>query len=97
MRKEPAVYLLTNKPNGTLYIGVTSDLPKRIWEHRNKAIRGFSEKYNLTRLVYFELYRDMREAISREKQLKAGSRRSKVELIESSNPDWKDLYRDICS
>lgn len=59
-------------------------------------MKGFSEKYNLTKLVYFELYEDMREAILREKQLKAGSRRSKIELIESSNPDWKDLYRDIC-
>jgi len=96
MQKQPAVYLLTNKPNGTLYIGVTSDLPKRIWEHKNKVITGFSEKYNLTRLVHFELYEDMAQAITREKQLKAGSRSTKIELIESLNPNWVDLFQDIC-
>ncbi len=96
MQKQPAVYLLTNKPNGTLYIGVTSDLPKRIWEHKNKVITGFSEKYNLTRLVHFELYEDMAQAITREKQLKAGSRSTKIELIESLNPNWGDLFQDIC-
>ena len=96
MHKQPAVYLLSNKPNATLYTGVTSDLPKRVWEHKHKVVKGFSEKYNLTKLVYFELYEDMREAILREKQLKAGSRHSKIELIESSNPNWEDLYQDIC-
>ena len=95
MDRQPAVYLLTNKANGTLYIGVTSDLVKRIWQHRNKATRGFTSKYNLTRLVYFELFEDMFQAISREKQLKAGSRKVKIKLIESINPDWKDLYMDI--
>ena len=96
MQRQPAVYLLTNKSNGTLYIGVTSNLPKRIWEHKNKVIKGFSEKYNLTRLVYFELYEDMAQAITREKQLKAGSRSTKIELVESLNPNWEDLYQDIC-
>ena len=96
MQRQPAVYLLTNKPDGTLYIGVTGDLRRRVWEHKNKVIKGFSEKYNLTRLVYFELHEDMHQAISREKQLKAASRSTKIELIESSNPDWEDLYQDIC-
>ncbi|MCA1806185.1 MAG: GIY-YIG nuclease family protein [Xanthomonadaceae bacterium] len=97
MPKQPIVYLLTNRPNGTLYTGVTSDLPKRIWEHRNKVIKGFSQKYNLTRLVYFELHEDMYQAILREKQIKAGSRKAKIELIEATNPGWKDLYGDICT
>ena len=96
MQKQPAVYLLSNKPNGTLYIGVTSDLPKRVWEHKNKVIKGFSEKYNLTKLVYFELYEDMTQAITREKQLKAGARSTKTGLIESLNPNWEDLFQDIC-
>ncbi len=96
MQKKPAVYLLTNKRNGILYIGATSDLPKRVWEHKNKVVKGFSEKYNLINLVYFELYEDMAQAILREKQLKAGSRRRKIELIESFNPDWRDLYQDVC-
>jgi putative endonuclease len=97
MHRQPAVYLLTNRPNGTLYTGVTSNLPKRIWQHKNKVTKGSSFKYNLTRLVYFELLEDMYQAISREKQLKAGPRKAKVNLIEASNPDWRDLYPDICS
>jgi putative endonuclease len=71
----PAVYLLTNRPYGTLYTGVTSNLPGRVWQHKNKLVAGFSARYNLTRLVYFEIYEDMYQAISREKQIKAGSRR----------------------
>ena len=94
MNKSPAVYLLTNKPNGTLYTGVTSDLPKRLWQHKNGITKGFSAKYNLTRLVYFELFEDMYAAISREKQIKAGSRKTKIKLIESINPVWTDLYTD---
>jgi putative endonuclease len=86
MSKRPAVYLLTNRPNGTLYTGVTSDLPKRIWQHKNRITKGFSAKYNLTSLVYFELFEDMYAAISREKQIKAGSRKAKIKLIESINP-----------
>ncbi len=95
MPRQAAVYLLTNKPNGTLYTGVTSNLPKRIWQHRNKVTQGFTAKYNLTRLVYYELYDDMIQAIEREKQIKAGSRRAKVRLIERENPDWRDLYPEI--
>ena len=95
MNRQPAVYLLTNRPNGTLYTGVTSDLPKRVWQHKNKITKGFSAKYNLTRLVYFELVEDMYQAITREKQIKAGSRKAKIKLIESINPTWSDLYPNI--
>ena len=97
MDRKPAIYLLTNRPNGTLYTGVTSDLPRRIWQHKNKITKGFTYKYNLTKLVYFELFEDMYEAISREKQIKAGSRRAKINLIESINKAWDDLYSDICT
>jgi len=97
MDRKPAVYLITNRPNGTLYTGVTSDLPGRIWQHKNKTMKGFSYKYNLTILVYFELFEGMYEAISREKQIKAGSRKSKIKLIESINSNWKDLYPNICA
>jgi len=96
MKKQPAVYLLSNKPNGTLYTGVTSQLPQRIWQHRNKTIRGFSHRYNLTRLVYYEIHEDIFQAISREKQIKSGSRLAKIKLIERTNPEWRDLYFDIC-
>jgi len=96
MNRQPAVYLLTNRPHGTLYTGVTSDLPGRIWQHKNRLTQGFSAKYNLTRLVYFELLEDMSQAISREKQIKAVTRKSKVRLIEKTNPSWSDLYPEIC-
>lgn len=96
MKKQPAVYILTNKPDGTLYTGVTSDLPKRIWQHKNRVMKGFSTRYNLTRLVYFELFEDMYTAISREKQIKAGSRKAKINLIERRNPGWRDLYTEVC-
>ena len=96
MKKQPAVYLLTNKPNGTLYTGITSDLSRRIWQHKNKSMKGFSARYNLNRLVYFELFDDMREAISREKQIKAGSRKVKIKLIEHDNSEWRDLYTEVC-
>jgi putative endonuclease len=94
--RQPAVYLLTNRRNGTIYTGVTSDLPGRIWQHRNKVVHGFGSRYNLTRLVYFELFGDMYAAISREKQIKAGSRAAKIRLIERENPGWRDLYPEIC-
>ena len=96
MERQPAVYILTNKPNGTLYTGVTSNLPGRIWQHKNKITRGFSAKYNLTMLVYYKLYGDMYGAISREKRIKAGPRKAKVRLIEEANPEWRDLYAEIC-
>ena len=96
MERHPAVYILTNKPYGTLYTGVTSNLPGRVWQHGNMMTRGFSAKYNLTILVFFELCDDMYGAISREKNIKAGSRKAKVRLIEKANPQWHDLYPGIC-
>ncbi len=92
---QPAVYIMANHKNGTIYTGVTSDLPKRAWEHRNGAVEGFSRRYNCKRLVWFELHSTMEHAIMREKQLKAGSRRAKISQIEASNPDWRDLFFDI--
>ncbi len=85
------VYILSNKRNGTLYVGVTSNLVKRIFEHKEKVVSGFSAKYNLDLLVYYEEWWSIEEAIQREKQLKAGNRKKKLSLIESINPDWKDL------
>jgi len=96
MERQPAVYILTNKLNGTLYTGVTSNLQGRIWQHKNKMTKGFSAKYNLTMLVYYELYGDICGAISREKQIKAGPRKAKVRLVEAANPEWRDLYAEIC-
>jgi putative endonuclease len=84
--------MLTNPGKTTIYTGVTNDLQRRIAEHRQKLIKGFTARYNLIHLVYYEVFEDVRDAIAREKQLKAGSRKRKVELIESINPEWKDLY-----
>jgi len=95
MKKIPAVYLMTNRLNGTLYTGVTSNLSQRIWQHKNGVTRGFCAKYNLQKLVYFEIYDDMYTAITREKQIKAGSRKKKIILIERMNPDWRDLYLEV--
>ena len=89
--KRAYVYILSNKRNGTLYVGVTSNLVKRIFEHKEKVVNGFSAKYNLDLLVYYEEWWNIEEAIQREKQLKAGNRKKKLSLIESINPDWKDL------
>lgn len=93
--KQPAVYILTNKRNGTLYTGVTSALPRRIHQHRTGAMPGFAGKYGCTRLVHVEFFDDMGEAIAREKQIKGGSRKKKLALIEAGNPDWRDLYDTI--
>jgi putative endonuclease len=89
------IYILTNKPNGTLYIGVTSDIVRRVYEHRIKAVKGFAEKYNLTQLVYFERYEHIEDAIHREKCMKEWKREWKVRRIEEMNPEWKDLYEAI--
>jgi putative endonuclease len=83
---------LANRPNGTLYVGVTSDLIKRVWQHKNDVQEGFSQRYRLHTLVWYEPHDTMLSAIAREKQLKAGSRQRKVQLIESINPHWLDLY-----
>ena len=86
------VYILFNKRNGTLYTGVTSNLKLRVYEHKNKINKGFTEKYNVNKLGYFEEYEDIGLAIAREKNIKAGSRKNKIRLIESINPNWEDLY-----
>jgi putative endonuclease len=86
------VYIMTNKNNAVPYTGVTSDLIQRIYEHKEKLIRGFTQRYNVNRLVFFEAYDDPRAAIAREKQLKGGSRLKKIELISKMNPKWEDLY-----
>ncbi len=93
--KQPIVYILASKRNGTLYIGMTSDLIKRIWEHKNKLVEGFTQKYHVHQLVYFEQHQDMLSAITREKQLKKWNRAWKIALIEKDNPDWRDLWEDI--
>lgn len=93
--KLPAIYILFNERNGTLYTGVTSNLIKRIYQHKNKLIKGFSTKYNCNKLGYYEVHDSMEVAIMREKQIKAGSRKNKLKLIESINPNWLDLYDNI--
>ncbi|MBC2716707.1 MAG: GIY-YIG nuclease family protein [Desulfobacteraceae bacterium] len=95
MNKQPAVYILASKRNGTLYIGVTSDLVKRIWEHKNNFVQGFTKRYNVHHLVWYELHGSMDAAIIREKRLKNWKRKWKLELIESNNPNWQDLYDKI--
>jgi putative endonuclease len=95
MEKQPAVYMLASERNGTIYIGVTSDLPKRIWQHKNDLVDGFTKKYAVHCLVYYELHNDIASAITREKQLKKWNRAWKLELIEKQNPDWNDLWATI--
>jgi putative endonuclease len=92
VERQPAVYILASKRNGTLYIGVTGDLAKRAWEHKNDLVEGFTKKYGVHRLVYYETHADMLSAITREKQL---NRAWKVELVEEKNPEWKDLWDEI--
>mgnify|MGYP000399650663 CR=1 FL=1 len=89
------IYIVTNKKHGTLYIGVTSNLIQRIYQHKNKIFEGFTEKYNLDKLVYYELFDDMENAIKREKRLKFWQRKWKIDLIEKQNPTWQDLYDSI--
>lgn len=94
--KQPCVYILASKRNGTLYIGVTSDLIKRVWQHNNNEVEGFTKKHQIHNLVWYELHQEMASAISREKQLKKWKRDWKIELIEESNSAWMDLYLSIC-
>jgi len=93
--KVPAIYILSNKPSGSLYIGVTSNLVKRVWQHRQESSSGFTAKYNIKSLVYYEIFDDMYNAIAREKQLKKWNRKWKIHLIETKNPKWQDLYFNI--
>ncbi|MBC8284238.1 MAG: GIY-YIG nuclease family protein [Nitrospinae bacterium] len=93
--KQPAVYMMTNKRDGTLYTGVTSNLVKRVYEHKEGVLPGFTKNYGCKRLVYFEVHENMGNAITREKQIKSGSRKKKIELINKLNPQWNDLYEKI--
>jgi putative endonuclease len=95
MIKQPAVYILSSERNGTLYIGVTSNLVKRIWDHKNNLIKGFTKRYNVHHLVWYELHDSMNSAIEREKNIKEWKRAWKIKLIEKDNPDWNDLYDSI--
>jgi putative endonuclease len=95
MNRQPAVYVLASRRNGTLYIGVTSDLVKRAYEHKQDLIEGFTKQYGVHQLVYFEMHEDMVSAITREKQLKKWNRAWKIELIEQRNPEWRDLYAEL--
>jgi len=96
MEKNFCVYILASGRNGTLYVGVTSDLPKRIWEHKEKVVDGFTKDYGVDKLVWFELCPNAEAAITREKQIKEWRRKWKLEMIEKGNPYWRDLYDDIC-
>lgn len=89
------VYLMTNKNNTVLYTGVTNDIKKRVFEHKGKLVDGFTKKYNINKLVYYEVFEDTYHAISREKQIKGGSRQKKLSLINSMNKGWKDLYEEL--
>lgn len=89
------VYILANRVNGALYIGITSNLPKRVWEHKSKIVEGFTAKYNINKLVYFEQYNEAHIAINREKRIKKWPRIWKIELINQYNPQWLDLYSTI--
>ncbi|MFO8024995.1 GIY-YIG nuclease family protein [Thiohalophilus sp.] len=95
MDKLPCVYILASKRNGTLYTGVTSNLPGRVWQHKNSVVEGFTKRYKIHRLVWYEVHETMESAINREKGIKNWKRTWKLELIESMNPDWVDLYSRI--
>jgi len=95
MNRVPCVYILASRRNGTLYIGVTSDLIKRVWEHKNDIVEGFTKRYGVHILVWYEVHSNMESAISREKTLKGWKRSYKLELIERMNPDWRDMYGEL--
>ena len=94
---KPAVYILASKYQGALYTGVTSNLPQRIWQHKHKLVDGFSQQYNVDRLIWYELHMEMYAAITREKQIKKWNRAWKIELIETDNPNWNDRFEEILS
>ncbi len=93
--KKSYIYILFSSRNGTLYVGVTNNLIKRVAQHKDKTNDGFTNKYGVNKLGYYEAFSDIKYAIEREKQIKSGSRKKKLELIESINPDWKDLYEEL--
>ena len=95
MNKQYYVYIMTNKWNTVLYTGVTNDLLRRVYEHKEKLVNGFTKKYNITKLVYYEVLEDIENAISREKQIKGSLRRKKIKLINSVNKTWQDLYEEL--
>ena len=95
MDKLPAVYMMSSKRNGTLYTGVTSNLPKRVWEHKNNLVEGFTKRYGVHQLVWFGIHETMESAIVREKRIKEWQRAWKLKLIENANPEWRDLYESI--
>ena len=92
---QPCVYMMTNKRNGTLYIGVTSNLVQRVWQHKNEVADGFTKKYGLHTLIWYELHTTMESAITREKALKFWKRLAKLRIIEQINPNWRDLYNEV--
>ena len=94
--RDPCVYILTNRPKGTLYVGVTSDVAQRVWQHKNDVVEGFTKRYRIHKLVWYEKHDTMETAIMREKALKKWNRAWKIELIEKENPQWRDLYDEIC-
>ena len=91
----PCVYILASQPRGTLYIGVTSNLPGRVWQHKNDQVEGFTRRYRIHTLVWYKVHGEMESAILREKSLKAWKREWKLEIIETTNPVWRDLYEDL--
>ena len=94
-KKQYYVYIVTNKNNKVLYTGVSNDLARRVYQHKEKLVDGFTKTYNVSKLVYYEVFGDIEYAIRREKQIKAGPRRRKVALIENTNPEWRDLYEEL--
>ncbi|WP_449417989.1 GIY-YIG nuclease family protein [Phormidium nigroviride] len=95
MSKNYYIYIMTNKYNTVLYTGVTNNLQRRVYEHKSKLIDGFTKKYNIIKLVYYEIFEDIYNAIAREKQIKGGSRQKKIDLVNSFNQEWKDLYDSL--
>jgi len=95
MKKYYYIYILASQKNGTLYVGITSNLLKRVWEHKMKVFKGFTDKYDVNKLVYYEIFENVKDAISREKGLKNWNRKWKIELIEKENCDWIDLYEEM--
>jgi putative endonuclease len=90
------VYIMTNKRNTVLYTGITNDLKRRVYEHKTKLVKGFTKKYNINKLIYYEISRNVESAILREKQIKGGSRAKKIQLVNGMNSRWKDLFDELC-